>query len=161
MESSEKTLEVRSLRPHRKNEEGKSSELLGLRDADADQQTSMAATPPREQIKSYQPNSPFENLPVCQTTFAVKTMSPKHYSTTTDSIGAFYRQQDCPPAYRVEGNMVRAPMPSAYYLRERPFTADDMRPSVGRKAPAAFPRLSEGMQGSIMRTPGVMWQSKK
>ena len=122
----------------------------------------MASTPPREKINLRESSSPFERLPVCQTEFQVKRMAPQHFSTTSDStIGDFYRTKDITPSYRVEGNFVRAPMPSAYYLRQRPYIADDMRPTVGHKAPGAFPRLSEGMQGSIMRTPGVLWSPSK
>jgi len=54
---------------------------------------------------------------------------------------------------------VRAPMPSAYYLRGQPTTSDDARPTVSPKAPAAFPRLGAGTQGTIMRSPGVAWAS--
>ena len=120
----------------------------------------MAATPVPERIAFAPPRSPFVSAAACTSNFSTLRMNPKHYGTTTDGYGGFYRSANVAPASRVESGLIRAPMPSAYYLRGRPMTADDYRPSVSTKAPAAFPRLDAGMQGSIMRTPGVMWASK-
>lgn len=104
--------------------------------------------------------SPLESMPP-QTAFSAKHMSPNHYETTSDAVGQFYYQAATTDttAARTDTNMVRGPTPSAYYIRQREPSIDDKRPSVGRKAPAAFPRLSEGMQGSIMKSPGLMWQA--
>ena len=118
----------------------------------------MAATPPREKIDFRRTASPFMNSEACTTQFSVLQGAPKHYGTTGDNYGLFYRNKDVSPASRIDGDMVRAPMPSAFYVRPRAVTAaDEARPSVSLKAPAAFPRLNAGMAGTVMRTPGVNW----
>jgi len=48
--------------------------------------------------------------------------------------------------------------PVACPLRQRQH-ADVSPATVSPKAPAAFPRLGAGTQGTIMRSPGVAWAS--
>ena len=123
--------------------------------------------PPPKVIKMRDVASPFENTLACQTTFDVKHLSPNHYETTSGAIGQFYNQ-----AAGLEQTATRKHFgghtPSDYHLRRSPSPADPASPpspgspgSPGTPgSPAAFPRLTEGSQGSIMKGgPDVSWQA--